>query len=82
MKESQVLDAIEHYFERHQPRDYHLHVLRQGVRREGDWWYVAVKPDRQDIRARDYSALMEQAEEELESQAQLKVLLLPVLPGD
>ncbi len=82
MSEEQVLDAIEHYFDHHQPTDYHLMVVRQGVRRDGDWWYVAVKPDRSDIRARDYSDLMDQAEEELEAQSNLKILLLPVLPGD
>lgn len=82
MNEDEVLDKIESYFNQHQPRDYHLNVLRRGVRRDGDWWYVAVQPSVPDVRSHEYAALMEQAEEALEAQTHLKVLLLPVLPGD
>jgi hypothetical protein len=82
MNENEVLDTLETYFSHHQPIGYHLNVLRTGVRRDGDWWYVAVQPDPPDVRARDYSLLMEQAEDDLEQQSNLKLLLLPVLPGD
>lgn len=82
MNEDEVLNKIEEYFSEHQPRDYSLNVLRNGVKHEGNWWYVAVQPSIPDIKARDYAAIMEQAEEELEKQSHLKVLLLPVLPGD
>ena len=82
MSENEVLDKIQDYFSRHQPHDYSLNVSRKGVRRDGDWWYVAVQPSVPDIRAREYVNLMEQAEDELETLSQLKVLLLPVLPGD
>lgn len=82
MNENQVLDIIEDYFRGHQPRDYQLSVLRQGVTRDGDWWYVAVQPTPPDMRAREYSDMMEQAEDDIRAQANLKVLLLPTLPGD
>ena len=35
-----------------------------------------------DVRARDYLDLMELAEDTIRTQKNLKVLLLPVLPGD
>ncbi len=82
MSENEVLDIVEDYFSQHQPREYHLNVLRQGVRRDGDWWYVAVQPTPPDVRAREYSDVMEQAEDTIKTQTNLKVLLLPVLPGD
>lgn len=82
MNEDEVLNKIEKYFSEHQPRDYSLSVLRNGVKHEGNWWYVAVQPSIPDIKARDYAAIMEKAEDELETQSHLKVLLLPVLPGD
>lgn len=82
MNEDEVLNKIEEYFSEHQPRDYSLNVSRKGVKHEGNWWYVAVQPSIPDIKARDYASIMEQAEEELETQSHLKVLLLPVLPGD
>ena len=81
MNENEVLDMIEHYFSQHQPRDYHSNVMRHGVRRDGNWWYVSVQSSDPEVRARDYAMVMEQAEEDLE-RANLKVLLLPVLPGD
>lgn len=82
MTEDDVLDLVEDYFRRHQPRAYRLDVLRHGVRRDGDWWYIAVQPTPPDIAAREYSDIMEQAEDEIRAQADVKVLLLPVLPGD
>ncbi len=82
MSETEALNVIETYVNRHQPRDYQLHVSRLGVQHDGDWWYVVVTPEPQDIRARDYRDLMEQVEDELKKEEQMKVLLVPALPGD
>ena len=82
MSEKEVLDTVEEYVNRHQPKAFRLNVSRQGVRHDGDWWYVVVAPEPEDIRLRDYRDLMEQVEEEIEAEKQLKVLLVPTLPGD
>lgn len=82
MGQDKVLDLIESYLERHQPKGYHLNVSRDGVRQDGNWWFVVVQPDRDDVNARDYSVIMSQTEDELEDREHLKVLLVPSLPGD
>jgi hypothetical protein len=82
MGQDKVLDLIESYLERHQPKDYRLNVSREGVRQDGNWWFVVVQPDRDDMNARDYSVIMSQTEDELEDREHLKVLLVPSLPGD
>ena len=82
MEKSKVLDLIESYLQPHQPLDYRLNVSREGVRQDGNWWYVVVQPDRDDVRSLDYSAIMSQTEDELEEKEHLKVLLVPSLPGD
>lgn len=82
MSETELLDIIEGRINRHQPSDYRLDVSRLGVRRDGDWWYVVVTPDKADVRSRDYNAIMSQVEEEIEQENHVKVLLVPTLPGD
>ena len=82
MSEKEVLDTVEEYVNRHQPSAYRLDVNRAGVRHEGDWWYIVVAPSQEDIRAREYSDLMEQIEDQLKAQRGLKVLLVPTQPGD
>ena len=82
MSESEVLDTVEEYVNLHQPSAYHLNVVRQDVRHDGDWWYIVVKPSQTDIRAREYSDIMEQIEDQIKSQRGLKVLLVPTQPGD
>ncbi len=82
MSETETLDMVAAYVGKHQPQDFRLEVSRVGAHREGDRWYVVVKPSPEDVRARDYRDIMEQVEEELEANEHLKVLLLPTLPGD
>ena len=79
---NETLNIVEEYVSRHQPQAFRLNVSRQGARHEGDWWYVVVEPEPEDIRARDYRDLMEQVEEDIEAEKHLKVLLVPNLPGD
>ena len=83
MSETETLDIVEEYVNRRQPpKDYRLNVSRLGVQHDGDWWYVVVTPEPADIRLRDYRDLMEQVEDDIEKEKQIKVLLVPALPGD
>ena len=82
MSETEVLDIVEGHLNHHQPAGYRFNVSRRGVQKNGDWWYIVVSSSKEDIRARDYSSVMSQVEEEIEQQDRLKVLLLPTLPGD
>jgi hypothetical protein len=80
MTEAEVLDLVERTLEPHQPDSYRLNVIRSGVEHNGNWWYVTVLPDKPDVSAYDYGRIVAQAEDEIENQAHVKVLLLPTLP--
>ncbi len=82
MSETETLDLVETYVKKHQPSGFQLDMSRTGAHREGDWWYIVVKPTPEDVRARDYRDVMEDIEDELKAKEHLKVLLLPTLPGD
>lgn len=68
------------YLEPHQPASYRLQVREQGVKRDDDWWYVLVQPDREDVRSYDYYGRLAEAEIDLKDKEHLNVLLVPVLP--
>ena len=81
-KEQQnVIDVVRRYLEPHQPADYRLNVMEQGIRHRQDWWEVVVQPDK-DVYSYDYYGRLAEAEGDIESHENLKILLLPVLPGD
>ena len=81
MNEGEILDLIEREVNARQPSNFRLSVDRRGVRHEGNWWYVVVQPDKSDIRASDYNALMTQVEDAIEDQTEdVNVLLVPALP--
>lgn len=76
----QVIAMARKYLEPHQPVNYRLQVQEQGVRRDDDWWYVLVQPDREDVRSYDYYGRLAEAEIDLKDKEHLNVLLVPVLP--
>ena len=55
--------------------------MEQGIRHSDDWWEVVVQPDREDARSYDYYGRLAEAENDIENHEDLKILLLPVLPG-
>jgi len=79
--EEQLAALVEKYLEPHQPPDYRLKVLREGMRRDDDWWYVVVQPDKENVRSYDYYGRLTEAELDLQEAEHLSVLLVPVLPG-
>lgn len=81
-QEQQIVETVRRFLEPHQPRDYRLNVIEQGVRHTSDdWWEVVVQPDRENIRSYEYHTILAETENELEEQTGMNILLLPVLPG-
>ena len=82
-EQQRIIDTVRCYLEPHQPPNYRLNVSETGLRHSrDDWWYIVVKPSQADIRAREYSDIMEQIEDQIKSQRGLKVLLVPTQPDD
>ncbi len=76
-----VVETVRRFLEPHQPKDYRLNVLEQGVRHDGDWWEAVVQPDKDDARSYEYHTILAETENELEEQTGMNILLVPVLPG-
>jgi hypothetical protein len=76
----EVVNLARQYLAPRQPRDYRLEVLPDGTRQEDDWWYVLVRPNRDDVRAYDYYDRLAEAEVALRDEQDVNVLLVPVLP--
>jgi len=80
-EQQNVIDVVRRYLEPHQPSDYRLNVMEQGIRHRQDWWEVVVQPDKE-VYSYDYYGRLAEAEGDIENHENLKVLLLPVFPGD
>ena len=80
MKENELLDLVTRQVEQHQPHSFHLDVVREGVRRDGNWWYIVVRPDRPDVRLSEYNQVLSVVEDEIEKETDESVLLVPALP--
>ena len=78
MKENELLDEIEKEIGARQPKDFRLDVVRRDVSKEGNWWYVVVKPDRP-IDVSRYNAIVREVKGVLEDEKHEKVLLIPAL---
>ncbi len=77
---AKVVAMARKYLEPHQPQRYRLNVIEEGVKKEDDWWYVLVQPDRDGIRSYDYYGRLAEAEIDLKDSEHVNVLLVPVLP--
>ncbi len=77
----QIVEIVAKYLEPHQPKNYRLHIRLKGMRQDGDYWYVVVQPDKEDIRSYDYYGRLAETENDIEENENLKILLVPVLPG-
>ncbi len=77
-----LVEIVEKYLEPHQPIGYRLKVLADGIKQDDNFWHVVVQPTRDDVRSYDYHGRLAEAENDIEDHEKLKVLLVPVLPGD
>ena len=57
-------------------RPFDLEVFEEGVRREGEWWYVPISPQKDNVRTFDYAPLLNEIEERFELEG-TKLLLIP-----
>ncbi len=77
----QVIKIVERYLEPHQPRDYKLRVLPEGIRQDDDWWYVIVQPTSDRPRSYDYYDALSETEQDIQDNEHENILLVPVMPG-
>jgi hypothetical protein len=80
LTKKKVVDLARKYLEPHQPADYRIEVSPQGVQRLDDFWYVVVKPSREDVQSYDLGARLADASIDLEKREKVHVLYTTVMP--
>ena len=75
-----LIELVRQYLEPHQPADgsYRLEVVPEAIQQEDDWYYIVVRPSREDVRSYDYNARLVEAEIDLQVKEGKKVLLVPL----
>ena len=81
-EQQRIVEIARRYLEPHQPPNYRLNVSETGLRHSrDDWWEVVVQPDTEDVYSYDYYGRLAEAEGDIEDHEDLKISLVPVLPG-
>ena len=80
MTGAEILSRVQQRLAPHQPAKYALELVPRVTHKEGQWWYVVVRPSLDDIQAADYNARVERIERDLKRLDNLNVILLPVVP--
>jgi len=76
----EILSRVQQRLAPHQPAKYALELVPKVTHKEGQWWYVVVRPSLDDIQATDYNARVEKIERDLKRFDNLNVILLPGVP--
>ncbi len=79
MSDQEVLDLVTSKINEQQPTNFRLNVY-PAIRRDNDWYYIAVSPDNSEIRVSDYNAVLVGVEDALKIESHINVLLVPNLP--
>lgn len=73
----EVVARLRPYLQRHPIGNTVLEVIDGALRRDEDWWYVAVRLNAEEPRTYQYYDLLTDIEDEVAQQEHLKVLLVP-----
>jgi hypothetical protein len=77
MKKQEIADVVRRYATSARFADVGLQVDGAGIRRDGAWWYVPVRPAQPFPRTDLYYAVLADLEEEMDEQEGLNILLVP-----
>ena len=75
----EIIALVERYLEPHQPKNNRLKVI--GVRYDGEYFWVVVRPVRDDMQAYDHYTRLAEAAGDIDEHENVNVVLVPTLPG-
>ena len=80
LTDAALLDLVEHEIAlRQNGSSGQFHVQRNGIKHDGSWTYILVLPEPADMRAYKYSLFLDEIEEAVEKQTNIKLLLVPAM---
>ena len=77
MTNQQILETVRRHVRERKVAGASLEVLDQPLKREGDWWYVPIRPTQEFPRDHEYYEELLRIEEEIKRDEQLDILLIP-----
>jgi hypothetical protein len=77
----EIAEAVERRLKLHQSGAFDIRVMEDLIRQEDGWWYVPIRPDREDRKTFEYYEVLADVEGELEETEKLNVLLVPTASG-
>jgi len=79
MNQNQVLDLIRRALAKRHPQGATIEIIEDGIRQEGNWWHVPVRPDRDIPRTYEYYEVLTDVEDEVQHEFEddTEVLLVP-----
>jgi hypothetical protein len=80
LTKKQAIARVEKALEPHQPPDYRMKVISQGVQKIDGMWYVVVEPSREDIKSYDFNGRLAEAAADLVRQNGEYIQLTTVMP--
>ena len=77
MSEEQIIKLVKKYLLNHQIPENPIEVLDEYVRKQGDWWYVPVKPNHRIPKTYQYYEELTNVEMDIKEHEQVDVMLVP-----
>ncbi len=77
MSEQDITQLVRAQLLLHDSERLHIEVLADGVRKDGDWWHVPVRPTTDAPRTYEYYDRLSEVEDELTESKHVRVLLVP-----
>lgn len=77
MNDREIVDLVRKYLKDCHPAGVTIDALDEGIMRDGDWWYISVRPDHQFARTYEYYEALTQIENEIKQKEHLDVMLIP-----
>lgn len=77
MSEAEVLGTVRRYLHEHAVNGIQVAVAGERVQRDGDWWFVPVRPENYEPKTYEYYVWPADVEIDLEEKEGLNVLLVP-----
>ena len=74
----EIISLVERYLQKKSVSGIALHASHEGVRQEGKWWYVSVRPDQEPTKRYEYYEVLADVETEIEDKENITVLLVPI----
>lgn len=77
MSKERIVELVRQYLQKHPLDNLQIEILTESISRDGNWWYVPVRPDHALPKTYRYYEELTEVESELKQNENVDVLLVP-----